>query len=225
LEVLSCEIKSKYIEFDYYSFKFENAKNQLNFYDDQLPYLSFIVNELSLLRFKDNIDYFESVYVEKSFLSFKEPEESTKEKKSITEYDKDNKSTFNATFNDKQIEILTECINEVKIFSTTITSEVLKSLFTCTLKDKALRSSKNRLLVYLFDLLNTNEYIAAEWQSTICNNKLILAPKKNDYLNIQDLSSANDACGNRPPKGHEKINIYIDKLKKHSTTEKTLKIN
>ena len=217
MEVLSTDIKSKYRAFDYYSFNYDSVKKQPDFYDDQLPYFSFIINEMSLLQFKKVINYLESVYVKKSFFSDKEPEKFTKEKKSIPEYDKDNKITFNADLNENQFIILTECINEVKMFDTVITSQDLIKFFSCTL-EKKLKSVHNRRIVYLFNGLNHNNYITNTWQNVISLNELILKPSGCNFINAADLSAANNRNKDKKPSRYETINKYLEQLKIHQTT-------
>jgi hypothetical protein len=62
--------------------------------------------------------------------------------------------------------------------------------------------------------LSIFEYITYEWQSVIANYKLILAPKKEKYLNNSDLSTANDNVKYIVPKKSEIIDKYIKELKK-----------
>jgi hypothetical protein len=78
-----------------------------------------------------------------------------------------------------------------------------------------LKSNNNRLLAYLMTQLSLYRYITYEWQSVIANNKLILAPMKEKYLNNSDLSTANDNIKYIAPKKSEIIDKYIEQLKKH----------
>ncbi len=54
-----------------------------------------------------------------------------------------------------------------------------------------------------------------DYEYLLANNKLILAPKKEKYLNNSDLSSANDSIKYISPRKSEIIDSYIKQLKKH----------
>jgi hypothetical protein len=62
--------------------------------------------------------------------------------------------------------------------------------------------------------LSVHGYITYEWQSVIANNRLVLAPLKEKYLNNSDLSTANDNIKYISPKKSEIIDNYIKQLKK-----------
>jgi hypothetical protein len=63
--------------------------------------------------------------------------------------------------------------------------------------------------------LSAHDYITYEWQSVIANNRLVLAPKKEKYLNNSDLSTANDNIKYISPRKSEIIDSYVKQLKKH----------
>lgn len=120
---------------------------------------------------------------------------------------------FRSSFSKKEIELLTNCINEVQLFTTEVTFDILSDFFSCTL-DGALKSNNTRLLTYLMAELGNRKYITYEWQSVIANNKLVLGKIKDKFLTRNDLSSANDNSKGVFPKGHEIIDKYIKELKK-----------
>ena len=125
-----------------------------------------------------------------------------------------NDNPFKCKLNNAQIKLLTECINEINIFSTEVNPQILEDFFNCRLSG-VLKSKNNILLAYLMTGLSTREYITSVWQSVIYNNKLILAPQKDDYLNEYDLSSANNGANGLLNKKTEIINKYIKQLKNH----------
>ena len=87
---------------------------------------------------------------------------------------------FKSDYSEEQIEILTDCINEVKLFTTSVSPKITKGLFDCNLKG-VLKSNNNRLLAYLMQSLNLRGYVTNEWQSTIARSKLILEKPKTHH--------------------------------------------
>lgn len=120
---------------------------------------------------------------------------------------------FKSSFSDKEIEILTNCINEAHVFTTTVSPTILKSFFVCTL-DGALKSNNNSLLAYLMMNLSRRGYITNNWQSIIASKHLIYKKTKDDYLTKTDLSTPTEKVQYIPPQGHEIIDKYIKQLKK-----------
>ena len=120
---------------------------------------------------------------------------------------------FQSDFTDEQIEILTACINEIQLFTTCISSKILKDFFACKLKG-VLKSNNNRQLAYLMQSLNLRGFITDEWQSAIARNEFVLGKTKNTPLTRTDLSSATDQINMKQPKGWEIIDKYIKQLKK-----------
>lgn len=120
---------------------------------------------------------------------------------------------FKSSFSDKEIEILTDCINEAHIFTTTISPTILKSFFICTL-DGALKSNNNSLLVYLMMNLNKLDYITNNWQSVIASKQLIYKKTKDNYLTKTDLSTPTEKVQCILPRGYEIIDKYIKELEK-----------
>ena len=99
--------------------------------------------------------------------------------------------TFGHNLSDDEIEKLTRCVNEVNMFKSkeAITKEQLKSVFDCNLEN-VLKAKSNRLVAHLFDQLSIHHFITNEWQAVIAKNKLIMASRKKDYINQNDLSVA-----------------------------------
>ena len=120
---------------------------------------------------------------------------------------------FQSDFTDEQIEILTACINEIQLFTTCISSKILKDFFACKLKG-ALKSNNNRQLAYLMQSLNLRGFITDEWQSAIARNELVLGKTKDTPLTRTDLSTTTDQINMRQPKGWETIDKYLKQLKK-----------
>lgn len=209
-EDLSSDEKRKYIAFQCADFSMEEYSKQPTCYDERLPYFSYIV------RFVVDTKYLEYLQQqEKQYAPLMEHPIQPKEEKEIATSVKvvGKANPFKSVLTPQQIELVTTCINEVHIFTTTITPNILQSFFECTL-DGALKSNNNRLLAYLMMKLSNYDFITYEWQSAIANNKLVLAKIKNSYLTRSDLSTANDNIKYIDPKGSEIIDKYINQLKK-----------
>lgn len=124
------------------------------------------------------------------------------------------KSDFEAKLNPAQIELLTQCLNEVRMFSEPILSKTLEDIFSCTLS-QPLKTRNNRLLVYFFSALDNRSLITRNWQLVIDKNHLFLSSRKGTPLTQTDLSSANLEIKESSPKHSETIDNYLKELKKH----------
>ena len=131
--------------------------------------------------------------------------------------------TFGHNLSDDEIEKLTRCVNEVNMFKSkeAITKEQLKSVFDCNLEN-VLKAKSNRLVAHLFDQLSIHHFITNEWQAVIAKNKLIMASRKNDYINQNDLSVAvNYLRTNFLDEEYAIIEQYVKDLKALREKEKT----
>ena len=120
---------------------------------------------------------------------------------------------FKSTLKANEIKLLTDCVNEANMFTTTVSAKILTDFFNCKLNG-VLKVNNTRLLAYLMMQLSCYNYIVYEWQSVIANNKLILKKIKGEPLTRTDLSSATDQAKNIYPKGYEIIDKYIKQLQK-----------
>lgn len=124
---------------------------------------------------------------------------------------------FESTLTDGQIEYLTDCINDVRMFNTSVTPEELKAIFICKPKT-ILRSNNNRLIAFFFSGLNDRNLITPNWQSVIANYRLFLSKDKNreKYINQSDLSSATNYIRDIGVGGkYAIIDNYLKQVKKH----------
>lgn len=217
MEVLTSDEKRQYMAFPSKDCYLEKYEQQSDIYDKELPYLSFIIKEIVLLKFRSEINLLEDWYIEKETPKPALSDVGTKIKQNnnLTQKPPSKKGNpFSTSFSDNQLEIMTKCLTEARVFSTHITKDIVENLFDGK-SDFLLRSANNKLLAYFFDLLNSGKYIVNEWQAVISNNRLILAPIKDEYLNNHDLNVATHTCKEDPPKGYEIINKYIEQLKEH----------
>ena len=215
---LNKEQKGKYSNFDLVTFDHSKYVENHTLYDEVLPMFSSLIDAILYERYanylkceieKIEISENKNSFQRHSTIVYDNIELSQPKEKPLIVGNEIN--PFKSDFSEEQIEILTDCINDVKLFTTSVSPKITKSLFDCNLKG-VLKSNNNRLLAYLMQSLNLRGYVTDEWQSTIARSKLILGKTKDTPLTRTDLSSANDSA--KPePKGSETIDKYIKKLK------------
>lgn len=214
-EDLDFDERKKYIGFCCSDFDMDAYLHEPSCYDGRLPYLSIIVNLVVLSKYlrhlqKQESNYYTDVVAIQEQALPKEKEESA-DINPTKIVGKNN--PFKSTLKAREIKLLTECVNETNMFTTTVSAKILTDFFNCNL-DGVLRVNNTRLLAYLMMQLSCYNYIVYEWQSVIANNKLILKKIKGEPLTRTDLSSATDQAKNIYPKGYEIIDKYIKQLKK-----------
>ena len=197
IESLSPDERKKYGNSEQSSLNFEQLKSDNTIYDEQIPYFSGILSSIYLTKY---IAYLQSQL----------PQEQPAQVLSALE----TKSTFEAGFTLPQIKLLTQCVNEARIFTESITTETFENILSCTLA-RPLKSRNNRLLVYFFSALDDRSLINRNWQIVIDKNRLFLSSGKNSPLTQTDLSSAKTELKDSSPKGSEIIDKYLKELKNH----------
>lgn len=214
-EDLNSDERKKYIGFCCSDFDMDAYLHEPSCYDGRLPYLSIIVNLVVLSKYLRHLQEQESNYYtdvvtiqEQSLLKEKEESADTNPTKIVGK-----SNPFKSTLKANEIKLLTECVNEANMFTTTVSAKILTDFFNCKLNG-VLKVNNTRLLAYLMMQLSCYNYIVYEWQSIIANNKLILKKIKGEPLTRTDLSSATDQAKNIYPKGYEIIDKYIKQLKK-----------
>ncbi|MBT9912518.1 hypothetical protein, partial [Phocaeicola dorei] len=212
-EDLNSDERKKYIGFRCSDFDMDAYLHEPSCYDGRLPYLSIIVNLVVLSKYLRYLQEQESNYhtdavaIQEQALP-KEKEESA----DINPTKIVGKSNpFKSTLKANEIKLLTECVNEANMFTTTVSAKILTDFFNCKLNG-VLKVNNTRLLSYLMMQLSCYNYIVYEWQSVIANNRLILKKIKGEPLTRTDLSSATDQAKNIYPKGYEIIDKYIKQL-------------
>ena len=217
-ESLTKEQKQKYTSFPVSSFEYAKYIEAHIYYNDALPMFSYLVDAILYERYTEylmgEIDRIELTEVQtvqprSSILVNDEPCEQKKKPVIVGK----EINPFQSDFTEEQIEILTTCINEIQLFTTNISSNILKDFFACKLKG-VLKSNNNRQLAYLMQSLNLKGFITDEWQSAIARNELVLGKRKDTSLTRTDLSTATDQINMKQPKGWETIDKYIKQLKK-----------
>ena len=217
-ESLTKEQKQKYTSFSVSSFEYAKYIEAHTYYNDALPMFSYLVDAILYERYAEYLmgetDRIELTGVQtvQSRSSILVNDEPCEQKKNPAIVGKET-NPFQSNFTEEQIEILTTCINKIQLFTTCISSKILKDFFACKLKG-VLKSNNNRQLAYLMQSLNLKGFITDEWQSAIARNELVLGKTKDTSLTRTDLSTATDQINMKQPKGWETIDKYIKQLKK-----------
>ena len=198
--------KKKYQNFNLSSFYLNQYKTENCLYDENIPYFSqtvkFIVYSKYFHLLKNELEFYQTTnLVNVKNLS------STEKKPAV-------KKTFESNFDKQQVETLTCCINEARLFTESVSSETVCQIFECRLS-KPLRVKNNRRLAYFFVLLDDRSLITHNWQSVCESNQLFLSSMKGNILKQTDLSTATNECRDFPPKDSTIIDKYIKELKKH----------
>lgn len=220
-ESLKSDEKRKYMSFNPLSFDYSRYEQDNTVYDEELPYFSVVVKVVVLERYSAYLRKKKENKVQAEMQPQQEREEPRpiqdkyQEPKIILHIAK-TENPFKSVLNDRQIELLVECINEVEIFNAPMTFGDLKAILSCRPK-VIFRSNNNRLVAFLFSELSNRGLITSNWQSVIAKNKLFVTKniKKDKYLNQGDLATAaNYVKGVEHEKDYVTISNYIKQLKK-----------
>ena len=214
-EDLNSDERKKYIGFRCSDFDMDAYLHEPSCYDGRLPYLSIIVNLVVLSKYLRYLQEQESNYHTDAVAIQEQALPKEKEESADTNPTKivGKSNPFKSTLKANEIKLLTDCVNEANMFTTTVNAKILTDFFNCKLNG-VLKVNNTRLLAYLMMQLSCYNYIVYEWQSVIANNKLILKKIKGEPLTRTDLSSATDQAKNIYPKGYEIIDKYIKQLQK-----------
>ena len=214
-EDLNSDERKKYIGFRCSDFDMDAYLHEPSCYDGRLPYLSIIVNLVVLSKYLRYLQEQESNYHTDAVAIQEQALPKEKEESADTNPTKivGKSNPFKSTLKANEIKLLTDCVNEANMFTTTVSAKILTDFFNCKLNG-VLKVNNTRLLAYLMMQLSCYNYIVYEWQSVIANNKLILKKIKGEPLTRTDLSSATDQAKNIYPKGYKIIDKYIKQLQK-----------
>lgn len=211
-EDLTSQERKTYLTFECAKFNMKEYLQTPTAYDDGLPYLSVIIQFIVSSKYLQYLQAQEEKLLV-SEIPAEAPQEPKEEKQPEPVKVLGKSNPFQSNFTSKEIAILTDCVNEARVFTTSVTTTILKKFFACKL-DGVLKSNNNRLLAYLMMKLSAYDYITYEWQSVIAKNQLVFGKTKDKSLTRTDLSTANDNVKYIEPKGHEIIDKYIKELKK-----------
>lgn len=218
-ELLRADEKRKYLAFSVNSFGYSQYEQDNTAYDEELPYFSVVVKAVVLERY---LAYLKKKKGDKPKEVLIPQEEPIKQEQApdIIEVEKTAppvatmENPFESVLNDEQMEYLTECINEVKMFNASVSADDLRAIFACK-PNMILKSKNNRYVAYFFAGLGYRELITSNWQSVIGNNKLFISSQKDSFLNQSDLSSATNNVREVDLKGkYAIIERYLKQVKK-----------
>ena len=214
-EDLNSDERKKYFGFRCSDFDMDAYLHEPSCYDGRLPYLSIIVNLVVLSKYLRYLQEQESNYHTDAVAIQEQALPKEKEENADTNPTKivGKSNPFKSTLKANEIKLLTDCVNEANMFTTTVNAKILTDFFNCKLNG-VLKVNNTRLLAYFMMQLSCYNYIVYEWQSVIANNKLILKKIKGEPLTRTDLSSATDQAKSIYPKGYEIIDKYIKQLQK-----------
>lgn len=153
-EALMPDEKRKYLLFSPLSFNYSRYEQDNSVYDEELPYFSVVVRVVVLERY--------SAYLRKKkedrAQTETQPKQEQEEQKPTTNTEfpikavppiAETENPFGSILNDKQIELIADCINEVKMFNASVTVDDLKAILSCK-PNAILRSNNNRYVAFLF---------------------------------------------------------------------------
>ena len=215
IELLSPDEKKKYAEFNIVLLDVKNYTQNPTQYNEEIPYLSAIINYKA---FNLYAKYLKSLIKpekpqESTNYQFVEPQRKKEHKVKVREESKE--QDFGAKFEEWEIDLLTKCINDSRIFSKTITSETMNEIFFCTLKfPLIIDNRKNKLLAYFFVALNNKSLIVPEWQSLCARKSLFLSYNGTPWKQNNISTAVNDCIEKNPPKDCHIIDKYFKQLKK-----------
>lgn len=166
-EALKPDEKRKYLLFSSLSFDYSRYEQDNSAYDEELPYFSVVVRVVVLERY--------SAYLRKKkedrTQTETQPKQEQEEQKPTTNTEfpikavppiAETENPFGSILNDKQIELIADCINEVKMFNASVTVDDLKAILSCK-PNAILRSNNNRYVAFLFSELSSRSLITANW--------------------------------------------------------------
>lgn len=220
-ESLKPDEKRKYMAFNPLSFDYARYEQDNTAYDEELPYFSVVVKVVVLERYSAYLRKKKEDRAQVETQPQQEQVELNPEPTIVSPVIAvppvaETENQFESILNDGQIELIAECMNEVKMFNAPVTSDDLKAILSC--KPKVIfRSNNNRYLAFLFSELSYRNLITPNWQSVIANHKLFLSKDKSrdKYLNQGDLATATNYVKDIDHvKGYAIIDKYIKQLKK-----------
>lgn len=153
-EALKPDEKRKYLLFSPLSFDYSRYEQNNSVYDEELPYFSVVVKAVVLERY---LAYLRKKKEDRTQTEI-QPQLEQEVQKQITNTEfsikavppiAETENPFDSILNDRQIELIADCINEVKIFNASVTVDDLKAILSCK-PNAILRSNNNRYVAFLF---------------------------------------------------------------------------
>lgn len=124
------------------------------------------------------------------------------------------KLSFKSTLNPAQLVMLTETINDVKLFKNILTAEELTELLSGH-REAKLQTRSTKLLYYLFQKLSEGKYITIDWWDIFLKNS-ILVSARGKVVENQDFRGAKQRVFGEfegiLPKNHRIIDDFLDEI-------------
>ena len=115
-------------------------------------------------------------------------------------------------FNDIQLSLIANMVNEVHLFVSDVTKEDMEKFFSCSL-DRPLQVSNNGLAALFLDCLRSEHLISHNWQKVIADYQLLCSYKTKKVLKRTDISTSLSEYRNRHPQTQKAFANFARKLK------------
>ena len=115
-------------------------------------------------------------------------------------------------FNDIQLSLIADMVNEAHLFVSDVSMEDMELFFSCSL-DRPLQVSNNGLAALFLDCLRSEHLISHNWQKLIADYQLLCSFKTMKILKRTDISSSLSEYRNRHPQTLKAFANFARKLK------------
>ena len=115
-------------------------------------------------------------------------------------------------FNDIQLSLIANMVNEAHLFVSDVTKEDMEKFFSCSL-DRPLQVSNNGLAALFLDCLRSEHLISHNWQKVIADYQLLCSYKTKKVLKRTDISTSLSEYRNRHPQTQKAFANFARKLK------------
>ena len=115
-------------------------------------------------------------------------------------------------FNDIQLSLIADMVNEAHLFVGDVSMEDMELFFSCSL-DRPLQVSNNGLAALFLDCLRSEHLISHNWQKVIADYQLLCSYKTKKVLKRTDISTSLSEYRNRHPQTQKAFANFARKLK------------
>lgn len=115
-------------------------------------------------------------------------------------------------FNDIQLSLIADMVNEAHLFVSDVTKEDMEKFFSCSL-DRPLQVSNNGLAALFLDCLRSEHLISHNWQKVLADYQLLCSYKTMKVLKRTDISTSLSEYRNRHPQTLKVFANFAKKLK------------
>ena len=121
--------------------------------------------------------------------------------------------TFGCYFNQTTIEIMTQAINDLKMFNEKVTANDVNDLFNCIKhqpRPLSIRSRKNFLVAGFFNGLYIRKILPNNWQHVLSFHGLILSSSGKKVMTANDFSSSLSRLKGDYPNSFNHLNEWLN---------------